>query len=269
MPRTPRRTAAIAVVVVVLLVIVGVVAYLAGRAGQNVAPSTPPTASATAPSGPTSPRYTPTTDEGSPQAGLARGVVSAGQGGTTAGPSNLPLGYPQDENGAVAAATNYLIWMNSIKITDKEQADAMADTAAADASTRSALVQSFDELRTGMESLKADQPEPARGAYAIANYAAGRATIYIWAPEVTTDTDNVTDHLWGVDSVRLVWASGDWKLDGALIAQTGGAAVDPTNPAGNPTAAEKASILSRTPADPGEITDTASQTWTEYANAPG
>ena len=34
------------------------------------------------------------------------------------------------------------------------------------------------------------------------------------------------------------------------------------------SAEEKHSILRRTPADPGDITDSADQTWFEYANAP-
>ena len=67
---------------------------------------------------------------------------------------------------------------------------------------------------------------------------------------------------------HLVWVDGDWKLDGGLIAKVGGAAVDPVDPAGNPSAEEKHSILRRTPADPGEITDSADQSWFEYANAP-
>jgi hypothetical protein len=61
---------------------------------------------------------------------------------------------------------------------------------------------------------------------------------------------------------------GDWKLNKALIAKTGGAAVEPNNPAGNTTAEEKHSILTRTPADPGEIADSAEESWFEYSNAP-
>ena len=35
------------------------------------------------------------------------------------GPAGLPLGYAHDQTGAVNAATNYLMWMNSLKIVDK------------------------------------------------------------------------------------------------------------------------------------------------------
>jgi hypothetical protein len=168
----------------------------------------------------------------------------------------------------VNAATNYLIWMNSLKIADKATADAMAASAAADDATREALIDSFDGVRSGLGDLTKDEPEPARGAYAIAKYSQNSALVYIWAPEVTSDAAGQTDHLWAIDAIKLVWANGDWKLDGGLIARTGGAAVDPVDPAGNPSAEEKHSILRRPPADPGVITDSADQIWFEYANAP-
>lgn len=258
---TTRRIAIVAGIIVALGA-VAVVAYMAGRS-QTVAPpaARPSTSGATTPHAATDP-------SSSQPAGIARGDVTAGSGGQVEGPSGLPLGYSHDEDGAVAAATNYLMWMNSIKITDKQAADAMAAAVAIDDATETLFVRTFDETRSGFEGLTEDQLQPARGAYAIANFDGDHATVYVWAPEVITDVNGVTEHLWAIDAVRVVWADGDWKLDGDLIARTGGAAVDPSDPAGNPTAAEKHSILSRTPADPGEITDSAEQTWLEYANAP-
>jgi hypothetical protein len=184
------------------------------------------------------------------------------------GPAGLPLGYDHTDTGAVQAATNYVTWMNSLKITDKKLADDMAAATAADSTTRQALIESFDTLRTGMTELTADQPEPPRGAYAVADYAADQALIYIWAPEVITDAGGETQHVWGIAGIQVVWANDDWKLSGTLINKVGAAAVDPADPTGNPTAEEKHSILSRTPADPGEITNSADQSWFEYANAP-
>ena len=210
----------------------------------------------------------PPTGYGSPEPGLQTGPAVAGEGGQKSGPAGLPLGYTHDETGAVNAATNYLMWMNSLKITDKTTADAMATATAADESTRTALIASFDDLRTGMTDLTVDQPQPARGAYAVSKYSQNSALIYIWGPEVITNTADETQHLWAIDAIKLVWAEGDWKLDGGLAAKIGGAAVYPLDPAGNPSAEEKHSILRRTPADPGDITDSADQTWFEYANAP-
>jgi hypothetical protein len=261
MPRSPRRTIAITAGIVVVLALVAVIAYVAGRS-TNASPPPPPAHRTS-----TDPSSSPSQTATSTAPGLALGKAYAGTGGRSTGPGGLPLGYDHTEAGAATAATNYLMWLNSIRITDKSTADAMATAAAADAATRTALVHTSDETRSGMGDLRADQLEPARGAYAVAHYADDQATIYIWAPEVTTDSGGTTDQLWAINAVQVVWASGDWKLDHQLIAQTGGAAVDPADPAGNPTAAEKRSILSRIPADPGEITDTADQTWFEYANA--
>ena len=269
---TNRSTGRTIVVAAVLLaaIAVGVGLFALGRSTV----STPPTASPTSndlsvtPSDIPTLTYEPTDQYGSPEPGLPRGEVVAGDGGSRTGPAGLPLGYSRDQVGAVSAATNYVIWMNSLKITDKNSADAMATATATDPATQRALVKSFDLLRSGMQDMAVDQPEPARGAYAVASYSASRALVYVWAPEVMTDGSGQTEHLWAIDAVPLAWSSGDWKLDGALIAKTGAAAIDPADPTGNPTPAEKHSILRRTPADPGEISDTAEQSWFEYANAP-
>lgn len=267
---TDRRTrnALIIAAALIVLALVALGFYLLGRSNTATqAPTPTPVSPATATSTVPSPTYEPTDRSGSPESGLARGAAQAGRGGTSTGPEGLPLGYSHDEAGAVTAATNYLMWMNSLRIADKTVADSLAGASAADDKTRKALIESFDALRPGLTDLTADQPEPARGAYAVADYDDSRALVYIWSPEATADSTGRTDHLWGIDAVSVVWANGDWKLDGGLISMTGAAALDPTDPAGNPSPEEKHSILTRTPADPGEITDSANQTWFEYANA--
>jgi len=269
--RSTRRTIVIAAIVLVVVAAVGVGFYSLGRSTATPPPTTSASVTSAAPAtsgDPRTPSYSPTDPNGSPEPGLPRGEATAGAGGAKTGPAGLPLGYTHDQTGAVNAATNYLMWMNSLKITDKKASDDMAAATAADPATRTALIESFGLLRSGMENMTADRPEPARGAYAVATYSATRVLVYVWAPEVTTDTSGQTDHVWAIDAVQLVWSADDWKLDKTLIARTGGAAVEPADPAGNPTAAEKHSILTRTPADPGEITDTADQSWFEYANAP-
>lgn len=265
MPRNPRRTIAVVASIIVVLGLVAVVAYVAGRGDRGTPARQPtPTHATNAPSGPMESRVqTPR----QPQDGLPRGSAIAGTGGRTKGPDGLPLGYPHNGAGAVTAATNYLMWLNSIRITDKPDTDAMAGAAAADRATRTELIHSADQLRTGMHGLTADQLQPARGAYALAHFSANRATVYIWAPEVITDTAGTTNHVWGIDAVRVSWTNGDWKVEGELVASTGAAAADPADPAGDPSSAEKRSILSRLPADPGKITDSADQSWFEYANA--
>lgn len=261
---TNRNIRVAIVITVAVLLIVGVVvgARLLNRTPPPVEPSPVPVSDSPSPS------YEPTDQYGSPEPTLPRGQAIAGGGGTTTGPAGLPLGYSHDETGAVNAATNYLTWMNSLRITDKNTADQLAAATAADNATQQALIQSFDTLRPGMSDMTADQPEPARGAYATADYSADSALIYIWSPERIMDASGETQHVWGIAGVQLVWVDGDWKLSGALIAKVGAAAIDPADPSGNPTAQEKHSILSRTPADPGEITDSADQSWFEYSNAP-
>jgi hypothetical protein len=265
MPNHTRRTLALVTLLLVASIVTVLVVLRLGHRDQTT-PAQPPGGSMSASTTPT-PTYAPTDVYGSPEPGLPQDDVEAGAGGRAPGPAGLPVGYSRTPAGAASAATNYLVWMNSLRIVDKSAADAMAAAAASDADTRSALTKSFDTLRSGMGDLTMDEEQVTRGAYAIASYSPQRAVVYIWAPEVTTDRSGQTDHLWSVDAVPLIWSGDDWKLDRALIAQSGAAAVDPANPAGNPTAAEKHSILARTPADPGDITDGARQTWVEYANA--
>lgn len=266
--RTVGRTVTFTAIVVMVLAAVGIGFFLIGRSTGNPPQITSTIGAPTQTDIRPSLTYAPTDQSGSPEPGLQSGPAVAGQGGSKAGLEGLPLGYAHDQTGAVNAATNYLTWLNSVRIADKAAADAMAQSAAADPTTRAALIESFDQLRSGLSDLGADQPEPARGAYAVSSFSPSRALIYIWAPEVTTDVNGDVTHLWAIDAVPLVWSGDDWKLDKTLIAKIGAAAVDPTDPAGNPTAQEKHSILTRTPADPGQITDSADQTWFEYANAP-
>lgn len=268
MTRRSTQRAIIIAVAVIVVAAIALGAYLLGRSTTGTPPTTSPTPTGTgAASASPSTSYEPTDENGSPEPGLPRGQATAGAGGTTTGPDGLPLGYSHNQTGAVNAATNYLMWMNSLKIKDKKVADQMAAAAAADDATQQALIESFDALRSGMTDMTRAEPEPARGAYAVADYSAGRARIYVWYP-VIAETAGQTDAVWGIDAVNVVWEDEDWKLDGNLVTRVGAAAIDPADPAGNPSAEEKHSILSRTPADPGEITDSADQSWFEYTNAP-
>ena len=135
--RNPRRLIVIIVITILVVAAVGLAFYL-GRS-TSTPPTTTPTPTVSTPVTP-SPTYVPTDRNGSPEPGLQTGPAVAGEGGSKAGPAGLPLGYTHDETGAVNAATNYLMWMNSLKITDKATADAMATATAADESTRTALI---------------------------------------------------------------------------------------------------------------------------------
>lgn len=262
----PNRTQKILLVVVALLA-VAVIATVSYRLGQDT-PSTstsPTSAPTTTPSG-SSPSPAPgSPSTGSSTSGLPQGPARAGEGGHMTGPAGLPLGYDHTETGAAEAATNYLTWMTSLRIKDKDTADAMAKATAADQKTVDAMIESFDTLRTGLDDVTKAETDPARGAYAVLSYEGAEASVYVWAPYEITDSGDPTT-AWGISEIRLMWR-GDWKLTGTLVSRIGGAAVEPADPTGNPTSTEKQDILSRTPADPGEITDSAEQSWFEYSNA--
>jgi hypothetical protein len=263
--RSPNRKLLAALAALAVVAVIAIVFYRIGHDTATPDPTDTETSS-TAPSG-SSPSPAPgSPSTGSSQPGLPQGPARAGEGGSMTGPAGLPLGYEHTETGAVQASTNYLTWMTSLRIKDKTTADAMADATAADPATHAALIDSLDQLRSSFEAMSEANTEPARGAYALKSFDGSNATVYVWAPFRYTSRAGGSTTSWGVSEVRLVWHD-DWKLDGTLVSRVGSAAVDPANPDGNPSAAEKQSILSRTPADPGEITDTAEQEWLEYDNA--
>ena len=240
--------------VVVALVGIALAFYQFGR-NSDAPPPTVASQSAPSPAG---------TGTGGVVAPLAAGAAVAGGGGSRTGPAGLPLGYSHDQDGAATAAANYVMWLNSLKIVDKPTADAMATAVAATPQARAQLVEDFDLLRTAKaETIRQD--EPSRGAYAIAAYSADRARVYVWS--AATDQVKGEDRVltWPIFEVELVWAGGDWKLQGSLVSRVDAPAVDPM---GNPSAKEKAEILSQTPDDPGQLTDFPGQTWLEFANAP-
>lgn len=270
---TRRIILAVSVLIVLAVVVVGFF-QLGQRTAtpppvepSGTATTTAPSAASPAPASPAEPSPPPNVT-GSPGEALPQGPAEAGAQATRTGPAGLPLGYTHDSTGAVNAATNYLIWMNSSRILDKSVADALAGATAADPAAQTAMIESFDLLRSGLENVNDSQTEPARGAYAIADHNPDTARVYVWTPVVTKVSAAAEPaHLWSIFEVSLVWVGDDWRLSPTLVSRVGGAAVDPGEPSGNPSAEEKGSILQRRPADPGEITDSADQSWFEYANA--
>jgi len=264
--RNPTRTI---IAVLAALIVVAVIAVVAYQLGQHTTgtPDPSPTAGSSIGAAGSSPSPAPASPStGSSQPGLPQGPARAGEGGHTTGPAGLPLGYDHTQTGAVEAATNYLTWMTSLRIKDKTTADAMAQATAADPATRAAVTDSLDQLRSSFEGMTAATTAPARGAYAVTSFDGSTASVYVWAPFRYTTPAGGSTTSWEISEVRLIWHD-DWKLDKTLVNRVGSAAVDPVNPDGVPSSAEKQSILSRTPADPGEITDSADQEWLEYGYA--
>ena len=83
----------------------------------------------------------------------------------------------------------------------------MAKATAADEKTRNAMIESFDHLRTGLDDVSEAQTEPARGAYAVADYDAVRVRPSTSGRRTSlTDAADETTTAWGISEIRLVWA---------------------------------------------------------------
>src|SRR3954453_9365685 len=166
----PTRTIIAVLAALIVVAVIAVVAYQLGQHTTGGPAPSPTPGSSTVASGSSPPPAPASPSTGSSQPGLPQGPARAGEGGHMTGPAGLPLGYDHTETGAVEAATNYLTWMTSLRIKDKTTADAMATATASVDSTRAAMIESFDLLRTGLEDVTKAETDPARGAYAVAGY---------------------------------------------------------------------------------------------------
>ena len=152
--RNPRRLT-LTVVITILVVAAVALAFYLGRS-TSTPPTSTPIRTTTTPVTPTRRMCPPT--ERLAGARPTAGPAVAGEGGSKAGPAGLPLGYSHAETGAVNAATNYLMWMNSLKITDKAAADAMAGHRPPTTRLARRLIDSFDGVRSGHDDITADSP---------------------------------------------------------------------------------------------------------------
>ena len=159
----------------------------------------------------------------------------------------VPVGWTHSPAGAVAAATNYTVVLNSPLLFDDTQrslaVDAIAAPAARERLQRSlnrtaktltaALTRGVDGTRTSMVVDPARlvfQAIPVR--YHVDHYDAQHATVAIWMTGVAgyEGSSLPVQEAWGITTVQLEWAEGDWKETEAIVEDGPVPVADPTPP---------------------------------------
>ncbi|MBW3578888.1 MAG: hypothetical protein KY462_14335 [Actinobacteria bacterium] len=169
---------------------------------------------ATAPSGPVS--AAPTQD-----AGMREPPASSDPGpSTTVG--GVPVGYERSREGAVAAAANYAVVLDSPAVLDSERlASVLQRVAEEDA--RADLTERFTRIAALLEerlSLDATTRSDAGfvmrsvpAGYRILDYSDDEATVAIWGTSVFVAAGRqAVAPAWGTTELSLRWEDGDWRV---------------------------------------------------------
>lgn len=146
---------------------------------------------------------------------LPRGTVVAGEGGSRTVSPGVSVGFPHTKDGAVSAATVYLVAMQSPLVRDRAKVAQLVEAIATDqysATLKTSLNQLGDSTA---QSMKDFRMEPAAGAYRVTKYTDDTAVIEIWSPFIATASDVLggkTDTVWSRTILSLSWVGNDWKL---------------------------------------------------------
>jgi len=175
-----------------------------------------------------------------PLNGGQRVVVSPQNGpGPTRVENGVPVGYAHTQDGAVAAATNYLMVVNGPLITESGRYQAAVNVLAApgagsklkaDAATFGSGVGLTSYHQQGRNVVFRSVPL----AYHVDNYTTSTADISIWTEALFAVDAVVAPHeVWETVTCRVRWVANDWKLDS--IADYSGGSQGPVPVASQPS----------------------------------
>lgn len=170
---------------------------------------------ATAPSG-------PATAAPAPNPGSSEATTEATGPGPSRSVEGVPVGYQRTEQGAVAAAANYAVVLDSPAILDEERlASVLEQVAAADArpdlASRFGRVTALLEERLNLdESAITDAGFVMRSVpagYRLLDYSDDAATVAVWGTSVFVAAGRqAVAPAWGTTELTLRWEDGDWRV---------------------------------------------------------
>ena len=170
---------------------------------------------ATAPSG-------PATAAPAPDPGSSEAAVEATGPGPSRSVDGVPVGYQRSEQGAVAAAANYAVVLDSPAILDEERlATVLEQVAAADArpdlASRFGRVAALLEERLNLdESAISDTGFVMRSVpagYRVLDYSDDAATVAIWGTSIFVAAGRqAVAPAWGTTELTLRWEGDDWRV---------------------------------------------------------
>lgn len=146
---------------------------------------------------------------------------------TPAGPTRVeagvPVGYARTRDGAVTAATQYLLVLDSPVLVDESRLDTVLEVLASTEGRRGLRTSLGDGGRLPAERLNLTANDPSMvwrsvpAGWRIDRYDHGAASVAVWATAVLfTGAGTPTAMSWSTAEVQLRWEAGDWKLHGLL-----------------------------------------------------
>lgn len=244
-------------------------AFILGQRSDGDVADPPPPSPSTAPTPGPGGSESPSHDGGR---AIAKGTVTAGEGGTTEGPGGVMLGYEPTEDGAVQAATNYQAYFHSTAIKDADVRKQVIEAVAVDEAAQAGLERdgrAVSDYYT-QEKIPGLEVESERGAYAVESFTPEKAQILLWTPWNTQWAEDAAwESTWALGRVTVVWERGDWRIE-QFPPEASASIPYPADPEGNPSPQEKWALL-REPApedyEVEEIPEFYRNEWLEYANA--
>jgi hypothetical protein len=133
--------------------------------------------------------------------------------------NGVPVGYQHSPQGAVAAASNYLTFLDSPTVLNESRLDAGLSQIAAPGSRvaqqeKAAYSSVREELdKTGVNHAGAAVAEGKQLGYHLANYQDNHASVAIWSLDMFGNASNAQPQGGFQDELLdLRWSDGDWKL---------------------------------------------------------
>jgi hypothetical protein len=155
--------------------------------------------------------------------GQQRATVSGQNGpGPTRVENGVPVGYAHTPEGAVAAATNFVMVVNGPLNVQPEQYRAAISTLVSpgargtlqsDGQNQQQAFQRVFGLLTGAQQGRADFFRTVPLTYHLDKYDSVHAQVSIWAETIVAVDGSYAPHVsWATGTCTVEWVAGDWKL---------------------------------------------------------
>lgn len=136
--------------------------------------------------------------------------------GPTSEENGVPVGYARTREGAVAAATNFAL----LSANDEVWTPQLFQLAMKTLATEEWREEAIDEATAGYEYVveRFGAEADISGAairYELLDFSSEAAVVKLWTVSVISGPEQSSvEEAWGTSLVRLVWANGDWRVDG-------------------------------------------------------
>lgn len=151
--------------------------------------------------------------------------VAAQNGGPTRIEAGVPVGYPRTEDGAVAAATQYVAGIDAKRLFDDDARAEAVEVLAAEDARADVTAQIEPGIELALQGLGLDGETVANdpsvvvrslpAGYSVESYSDDEAVIDVWTTVIFfAEGRQALSGLWSTERVNLRWERDDWRLTG-------------------------------------------------------